>query len=152
MKKLHRTFLGFFLFILFLTSCDNYITEDEKKTIERYTKQEQHDSLLVGKWKNNIAFIDRGKTMDIFISFDEKGGNYQKYMENDKTIYNWSLDYYYHTKQGKIFFYRPAEKGFMAMDGEIFVEHEYEISQDGKSLTIIDETYGNKNYIKVDLE
>jgi len=131
-------------FIFFLTSffsCSQKPSDKEIQTIKKYTEHESHDSLLRGKWMNNATFRHQGKTSKIALSFDERGINNERMFVEDKPFNEWHFMYYYYTHHGKIFFYRPAEKGFMAMDGEIFSEYEYEISGNGKLLRIGEESY-----------
>ena len=133
------------------TSCSEGLTENEKKIIEQYTLQEEHNPELYGKWKDNETFTNKGRLAYEIISFDEKGLNEQRMYVEDEPFNDWHLRYYYYTKEGKIFFYRPAEKGFMAMDGEIFIEYEYRLSEDGKSLTVTDNVRKEeKTYSKAD--
>lgn len=139
----NKLYLIIYLLLLpvYFIACTGKLTEKEMQNIERYTKQEAHDSLLLGKWMNDETFKHAGKISKIAISFDTKGMNNERMYVEGQPFNDWHLMYYYYTKQGKIFFYRPAEKGFLAMDGELFFEFEYEVSDDGEKLKIDNITY-----------
>lgn len=139
-----KSILKQYLIILLLcciAACTGKLSEKEILNIEKYTKYEAHDSALQGKWMNEKTCQHAGKVSKIALSFDEKGINNERMYVEEEPFNDWHMMYYYYTRDGKIFFYRPAEKGFLAMDGEIFSEYDYKISDDGESLTIGDDTY-----------
>lgn len=140
MNSMFKIFYVFIFSICFI-SCSQKLSEKEIQTIEKYTKHEAHDSSLYGKWMNDNTFTHNGKVSKIAIFFDEKGINNERMYVEEKPFNEWHLMFYYYTKDRKIFYYRPAEKGFLAMDSEIFHEYEYKLSDDGKSLMIGNETY-----------
>jgi hypothetical protein len=142
-----------FLIVSGIVSCtDNYLTDSEKKQIERYTKQEKHDSLLFGKWQSHetLDLRQKGETGRYLISFDLEGNIHYRHYAGAKPRHDWALYHYYYTKNDTLFQYFPAEKGFMAMNGEINLKYPYEITQEGNLLIIKDSVYGDKSYTKVE--
>jgi hypothetical protein len=144
---MHKNLLALFCLCLLaiLISCSERLTEKEKQTINRFTLKEEHDSIIIGKWMSPDTLIWKGKTRRTAISFEKLGINNERMFEEGKPFNEWHLNYYYYTKQGKIYFYRPSEKGFLAMDNETFIEYEYKVSADGQLLTIGDKSYTNVN-------
>jgi hypothetical protein len=145
-------------FCLFLiaagtVSCTgNYLTGSERKQIERYVKQEKHDGMLFGKWQSHETFDPRrkGAIGRYLISFDSDGIIRCRHYVGAKPMHDWSPDYYYYTKGDTLFRYRPAEKGLLAMDGEIILKHPYEVTREGNLLIIKDSVHGDKRYTKVE--
>jgi hypothetical protein len=145
--KLFAIHFCLFLLITGIVSCTgNSLTDDEKKQTEQYTKQEKHDSLLFGKWQSHETFAlsQKGEIGRYLISFDSTGIIRNRHYAGTKPRHDWALEFYYYTKNDTIFRYRPAEKGFMAMNGEINLKHPYEINQEGNLLII-----EGKRYTKV---
>lgn len=131
----------FFLAVLLFNSCSGNLTEKEQKTIEKYTKQENHDDMLFGEWMNDKTFTHQKKAAQIAISFGEDGKINERMFVEGEPFNDWHLLYYYYTGDGKIYLYHPAEKGVMAMDDEIFLEYGYELSEDGNLLIMGDDSY-----------
>lgn len=130
-----------------LTICINFISCSDKPSkeeiivIENYTTKENHDSLILGKWIPIESFEYKGTINKDYIDFNEKGVQRKRMFKDGEPFNDWHFEHYYYTKEGKIYLYKPSEKGFLAMDSEIFMESEYEISDDGKKLTIAEKTY-----------
>ncbi len=120
-----------------LISCSgNKLTTKEAQIVETYTKAKNHDVTIIGEWTDNSTLSIKDN-----VSFDAQGIKRVRMYRNGKAFNDWHFDYYYYTDQGKIFMYRPAEKGFLAMDGELFPQSKYQVSEDGNTLTIGDKTY-----------
>lgn len=137
--------LGLVLFSVSFLSCSSGMTKEEKMTVEKYTNQEEHDSLIYGRWMSHEIWMDRGKEMKTAISFDDKGIQKDRMYHEGEPRFKWIFRYYYYTKQGKVFLYSVAEKGFGAMTGESFLEIDYKVSADGKTLMFGDKTYEKMN-------
>jgi hypothetical protein len=142
----HRILIsvGLVLFSITIFSCSGRITKEEAITIEKYTKEKSHDLIIIGKWKGNENWEYHGTVNFNYISFDAQGIKSERMYRDGKPFNNWHFTHYYYTEHGKIFMYIPAEKGFLAMDGETFIENEYQVSDDGDTLII-----GNKTFQKL---
>jgi arginyl-tRNA synthetase len=149
MKAKHKNYVRFFILvgiIVFslnnLLSCSgNKLTTKEAQVVEEYTKAKDHDTAIIGEWIDNSTWEFKGTINKINISFDELGIKKERMYRDGKAFNDWHFIYYYYTDQGKILMYRPAEKGFLAMDGEIYEQCKYQVSEDGNTLTIGDKTY-----------
>ena len=138
-KGLNLIWLGALSLIIF--SCNNHLTKEEIIIIEKYTKQEEHNPLIFGKWIETKSWEDRGHVIKLAISFDKKGFIKERIYRDGKPFNDWCFVDYYYTKQGEILMYRPAEKGFLAMDDEIFEKRNYQVSEQGQTLIIKNKTY-----------
>lgn len=138
--------IGLITFLINFISCSEIPpTKEEMIVIKKYTTKENHDSLILGKWIPNESWeMKDGTKSKTYIAFEEKG-IIKKRTYRDGKPHNdneWSINqYFYHTKNGKLYQYKPSEKGFLAMDDEIFIENEYSISDDGKILTLDKKIY-----------
>ena len=149
MKSKHKSYVRFLIsvgIIAFslnnLLSCSgNKLTTKEAQIVETYIKAKNHDAAIIGEWIDNGTWEYKGTINKVNISFDEQGIKRDRMYRDGKAFNDWHFIYYYYTDQGKIFMYRPAEKGFPAMDGEIFEKKEYHFSEDGKTLFLGDKSY-----------
>jgi len=64
-----------------------------------------------------------------------------KMYREGESFSDWHFEFYYYTEKGNIFTYRPAEKGILSMDGELFYQNEYRVSEDKKTLFLGDKSY-----------
>ena len=117
------------------------LTEEEAIIVEKYTKDKKHDVDLVGEWINNDSWEHKGTTNRDDISFDVQGIKKERMYKDGEPFNDWHFVYYYYSENDTIFLYRPAEKGFMAMDGELFLTTQYKVSEDGETLYLGDKSY-----------
>jgi hypothetical protein len=134
--------IGLVILSFNLFSCSGRITKEEAITINKYTKLRSHDHIIIGTWKGDEIWGSNGTVNFKYIAFDAHGIKSERmYNRAGKPHSNWHNTDYYYTEHGKIFMYRPSEKGFLAMEGEKFLENEYHVSEDGNTLTIGDKTF-----------
>lgn len=130
------------VFSINVASCSvNWLTQEEKIIVEKYTKDKNHDVLIIGEWINNETWEQKGKTNRDDISFDEQGTRRGRMYRDGEPLHDWQHPYYYYTENDTIFMYRPEEKGIWSMDGEIFLQAEYQVSEDGETLYLGDKSY-----------
>ena len=129
------------IFSICFISCSDYLTKDEIIIIEKYTNQRTHDPSIFGKWIEDGSWEYKGTINKTYISFDKDGIKKERMYKDGKPFNDWHFVDYYYTDQGKIFMYRPAEKGFFAMNDETYTESNYELSKNGGSLIIGEKIY-----------
>ena len=117
------------------------MTTKEAQIVKNYTEAKDHDPAIIGEWIDNSTWEYKGTINKVNIYFDAQGIKRDRMYRDGKAFNDWHFDYYYYTDLGKIFTYRPAEMGFLAMDGEIYEQKEYHFSDDGKTLFLGDKTY-----------
>ena len=129
------------IFSICFISCSKDLTKHEKIIVEKYTKQNNHDPKILGEWIEEGSWKYKGTINRTYIIFDNDGIKKERMYRDGKPFNDWHFVNYYYTDQGKIFMYRLAEKGFLAMDDETYTENKYELSNNGSSLIIGDKIY-----------
>ena len=122
-------------------SCSTEMTKEEMQVVEMYTVKEKHDAEILGEWIENTSKNNEETIHTKHIYFDAKGVKKERLYKGTTPFNDWHQNGYYFTKNNKIYSFKPAEKGFLAMDGALYKESAYQFSENKQTLTLGEKIY-----------